>query len=56
MKTRKKIIQLKKIDNKHTNIVATMVGFGDGVEWERAYQFFVKGNTWTHEQLLAANK
>lgn len=53
------IIQLKKIDNMHTSIVSSMVGFGEGDEWEKTYQFFLKGNAWTCEQLVnvfAGNK
>ena len=46
------IIQLKKIDNMHTSIVSSMVGFGEGDEWKKTYQFFLKGNAWTCEQLV----
>ena len=46
------IIQLKKIDNKQTSLISSMVGFGKGIEWEKTYHFFEKGNAWTCEQLV----
>ena len=29
-----------------------MIGWGQGDDWDKAYAFFVKGNTWTYEELL----
>ena len=46
------IIQFIPIAKNKTKIISTMVGFGDGVEWDKTYAFFVKGNTWTYEQIL----
>ena len=46
------IIQLKKIDGTHTKIISTMVGFGEGNDWNKTYDFFVKGNIWTYKELL----
>ena len=46
------IIQLKKIDNKQTQIISSMVGWGNGSDWDKTYDFFVKGNEWTYKELL----
>jgi len=46
------IIQLIKIDSKHTKIVSSMVGFGDGSDWDKTYDFFLKGNDWTFKEIL----
>ncbi len=43
------IIQLKKLNERSAAVTATMVGFGADEVWEKAYQFFVKGNTWPLE-------
>ena len=46
------IIQLIQVDPQHTKIVSSMVGWGQGEEWDKTYSFFDKGNTWTYDQLL----
>src|SRR5215210_2729 len=46
------IIQLKKVDNKQTQIISSMVGWGNGNDWDKTYDFFVKGNEWTYKELL----
>ncbi|MCF6133383.1 SRPBCC domain-containing protein [Flavobacterium wongokense] len=46
------IIQLRKIDDKHTKIISSMVGFGDGEDWDKTYSFFTKGNEWTYNELI----
>ena len=46
------IIQFKKIDNNHTKIISSMIGWGTGNDWDKAYNFFVKGNEWTYKELL----
>jgi hypothetical protein len=46
------IIQLVQIDSNHTKIVSSMVGFGDGADWDKTYDFFVKGNDWTFKKLM----
>jgi hypothetical protein len=46
------IIQFKRMDNKHTKIISSMVGFGNGADWDKAYNFFSKGNDWTYNELL----
>jgi Activator of Hsp90 ATPase homolog 1-like protein len=47
------IIQLFKIDSKHTKIVSSMVGFGEGPDWDKTYDFFLKGNDWTFKELVS---
>lgn len=46
------IIQFIKIDSMNTKICSSMVGFGQGVDWEKTYIFFEKGNEWTYKELL----
>ncbi len=29
-----------------------MVGWGQGADWEKSYNFFEKGNAWTFQQML----
>jgi hypothetical protein len=29
-----------------------MVGFGEGADWDKTYDFFLKGNNWTFEKLM----
>ena len=48
------IIQLTALGPHTTKITSTMAGWGQGSEWEEAYSFFEKGNTWTFEKLLKA--
>jgi uncharacterized protein YndB with AHSA1/START domain len=46
------IIQFVKIDATHTKITSSMIGWGTGSDWDKAYNFFVKGNEWTYKELL----
>lgn len=46
------IIQFKKIDNDHTQIISSMVGWGNGIDWDKAYHFFEQGNEWTYKELI----
>jgi archaellum biogenesis ATPase FlaH len=46
------IIQFIKIDDDHTKIVSSMIGWGTGADWDNTYDFFVKGNEWTYHELL----
>ncbi|HXS56568.1 MAG TPA: hypothetical protein VN726_10625, partial [Hanamia sp.] len=45
------LIQFIYVGPQQTKIVSSMVGWGQGSDWDRTYNFFVKGNTWTYEQL-----
>ena len=29
-----------------------MIGWGNGSDWDKTYNFFVKGNEWTYQELL----
>jgi hypothetical protein len=29
-----------------------MIGWGKGTDWDKAYEFFAKGNEWTYKELL----
>jgi uncharacterized protein YndB with AHSA1/START domain len=46
------IIRFKKVDNKATKIISSMIGWGAGSEWDKTYNFFEKGNEWTYKELL----
>jgi hypothetical protein len=46
------VIQFIKVDNKHTKIVSSMIGWGTGADWDKTYDFFVQGNEWTYQELL----
>nr|WP_294949179.1 hypothetical protein [uncultured Mucilaginibacter sp.] len=48
----KEIIRLEKIDATHTRLISSMMGFGTGPDWDKTYDFFVRGNTYTYEELL----
>lgn len=46
------IIQFLKLDNNHTRIISSMIGWGTGADWDKTYHFFAKGNEWTYQELL----
>ena len=46
------VIQFIKVDEQHTKIVSSMIGWGTGADWDKTYAFFVKGNEWTYKELL----
>lgn len=46
------IIQLKQLSKNITKVTSTMVGWGEGTEWDETYAFFEKGNNWSYQQLL----
>ena len=50
------VIQFIKVDNKHTIIVSSMIGWGTGADWDKTYNFFEKGNEWTYKELLKNHK
>jgi hypothetical protein len=45
------IIQLQRLRNGGTHLVSTMVGWGQGAEWDKAVAFFAKGNEWSYKEL-----
>ena len=46
------VIQFKKIDANNTKIISSITGWKAGADWDKTYNFFVRGNEWTYEQLL----
>jgi uncharacterized protein YndB with AHSA1/START domain len=46
------IIQFADSGNGQTKIISTMVGWGQGRDWDSAYSFFEKGNDWTCKEIL----
>ena len=46
------IIQFISVGPKKTKIISSMVGWGQGDDWTKTYNFFVKGNIYTYEELL----
>jgi hypothetical protein len=53
-KNLQEIIQLVKLGNQKTKVVSSMVGWGQGKQWEDTFNFFSKGNRWTYTQLVKA--
>jgi hypothetical protein len=45
------IIQFEYIGPQKTKIISSMIGWGEGEEWTKTYDFFVRGNIWTYEEL-----
>lgn len=45
------VIQLFPVDGTHTKIVSSMIGWGKGPDWDKTYDFFVKGNVYTYQEL-----
>jgi len=50
------IIQFEYVSPKQTKVISSMVGWGKGEEWDKTYDFFERGNTWTYEELLKIYK
>ena len=50
------IIQFVSIDAGKTKIISSMIGWGQGKDWEKTYDFFLKGNEWTYNELLKVIK
>ncbi len=46
------IIQFIRVGPKKTKIISSMIGWGKGDEWTKTYNFFVKGNIYTYEELI----
>jgi len=51
-KNLQEIIQLKPLSKNKTKVSSTMVGWGQGKEWDETYTFFEKGNKWSYQQLV----
>jgi hypothetical protein len=50
------IIQIIPIEKNKTKIVSSMIGWGIGEHWDKTYNFFLKGNEWTYEQIVKLYK
>ena len=48
------IIQIAGTGDGQTKITSSMFGWGEGPEWEKAYDFFARGNEWTFRRLIRA--
>lgn len=46
------IIQFIDQGNGHTKIISSMIGWGNGEDWDKTYSFFVRGNKYTYEEML----
>ncbi|MEO7618487.1 MAG: SRPBCC domain-containing protein [Chitinophagaceae bacterium] len=55
-KNLQEIIQLKPLSKNKTKVTSTMVGWGQGKEWDETYTFFEKGNKWSYQQLVTRFK
>jgi hypothetical protein len=47
------IIQLRSDGARQTHVISSMIGWGVGADWDKAYKFFAAGNAWTYQQLLS---
>lgn len=45
------IIQFVDMGKGKTRIISSMIGWGKGADWDKAYEFFTKGNEWTFREL-----
>ncbi len=50
------LIQFADVGGNKTKLISSMIGWGKGDSWDKTYDFFVKGNTWTYEELFKAIK
>ncbi|MEO6188201.1 MAG: SRPBCC domain-containing protein [Ginsengibacter sp.] len=50
------LIQIEDTGDQKTRIISSMIGWGKGEDWDKAYDFFAKGNTWTYEELFKTIK
>jgi uncharacterized protein (TIGR03067 family) len=48
------IIQIVDLGGGRTKISSSMLGWGSGPEWDKAYEFFRRGNEWTFKQMITA--
>jgi hypothetical protein len=46
------LIQFVSAGPKKTRIISSMIGWGEGDDWLKTYNFFVKGNIYTYEELV----
>jgi uncharacterized protein YndB with AHSA1/START domain len=46
------VIRLERQPDGGTRVLAQMLGWGTGPEWDKTYDFFAKGNDWSIKQLV----
>ncbi len=46
------MLQFRELNNKRVKITFSMLGWGEGPEWEEVYDKFERGNRWTFERLV----
>lgn len=46
------VIRLERQPDGGTRVLAQMLGWGTGPEWDKTYDFFAKGNDWSMKQLV----
>lgn len=46
------LIQFIDAGNGRTKITASMIGWGNGPEWDETYKKFVAGNEWTYKEFM----
>jgi uncharacterized protein YndB with AHSA1/START domain len=51
-KNLQEILQFVKVGEHETKIISTMVGWGQGSNWDKAYSYFEKGNVGTYKEIL----
>jgi uncharacterized protein YndB with AHSA1/START domain len=45
------VVQLQRLPSGGTRVVSSMVGWGSGADWDKASDFFLRGNEWTYQNL-----
>jgi hypothetical protein len=50
------VIQFVPVNRTSTKIISSMIGWGSGEEWSKTYDFFVRGNIYTYQELLKLYK
>jgi len=46
------VARMEPLPDGNTRLTHTGIGWGEGPEWDAAYQFFERGNAWTLQQLV----
>lgn len=45
------VVEFQRQRDGGTKVVSSMVGWGTGEEWDKAFEFFARGNQWSYENL-----
>ncbi len=46
------VYRFEPLSAQETRVTVSMMGWGEGPDWDRSYAFFEKGNAWEMEQLV----